>query len=187
MFIGLSLKPIIANAQDIVWDKTVEKDKPWTIKFNKEIVFDESTKKEISIKDSKETAININITLGADNKSIYVTPETSYIEGETYKLIISPNIYDKKNIKLKEGSNITFKIKEAAKIQTDYTAKGYIYRRQFKFEESKTNLNKGVVFTPKNAAEYSIRSLTYMLLRQNDKAETDIDKVIEMNPKATDA
>jgi len=188
LFIGLSLKPIIANAQDIVWDKTVEKDKPWTIKFNKEIVFDESTKKEISIKDSKGNTINVNITLGADNKSINVTPGASYIEGETYKLIIGNNIYDRKNIKLKEGSSLTFKMNGAAKTQSDYMTKAIENIVTGYFQTAIENTTKAIEADKNDVDAYIYRAYCYYRIDKNlDAALQDIDKAFALEPNSSRA
>ncbi|ENK1241983.1 leucine-rich repeat domain-containing protein [Clostridium botulinum] len=92
---------------------SVNKDKIWTIKFNKEVQLDEAVKNEIKVKDSKGEELNCNLKLGKDNKSIIVEPpKENYKPEEKYILTVGNNIYSKNKVKLKDDTIIHFNIKK---------------------------------------------------------------------------
>ncbi|NFP89939.1 leucine-rich repeat domain-containing protein [Clostridium sporogenes] len=91
----------------------VNKDKVWTVKFNKEVQLDEATKSEIKIRDSKGEELNCNLKLGENNKSVIVdAPAGGYKPEEKYTLTVGSNIYSKNKAKLKNDTTIHFTIKK---------------------------------------------------------------------------
>lgn len=105
-----SIKVEAASFKD---NQTVDKYKDWTIKFNQEILFDESTKEGIKVVDSKGNYIATSLVLGQDKKSIIVkSPTNGYLEGESYTLIIDTNVKSIYGQRLKERVLFRFNIKD---------------------------------------------------------------------------
>lgn len=91
---------------------TVDRDKIWTIAFNKEIEYNDKAVSSVMVVDAKGKNVFARIEKGKDEKSIIVKPPVrGYVEGETYTLIVEKNIYSKSNAKLKKRESKTFAIK----------------------------------------------------------------------------
>lgn len=99
-----------ANAKS---GQVVEKDKLWNINFNKEIKFDDIAKNEIKVIDSKKNRVNVELSLGKDNKSIIVNPPNGgYKVGESYTLVLGKDISSKENKRLNKEITMEFTIKD---------------------------------------------------------------------------
>ncbi|KZL88596.1 hypothetical protein [Clostridium magnum] len=91
-------------------DKIVERSKVWTVSFTSEVGYDDTTKQNVLVKDSKENLVNVSMELSQDKKSILIyPPQGGYDVGEKYTLYILDNAHSKnnKNIKHKVKMNFT--------------------------------------------------------------------------------
>lgn len=90
----------------------VDRDKIWTIAFNKEIEYNDKAVSSVMVVDAKGKNVFARIEKGKNEKSIIVKPPVrGYVEGETYTLIVEKNIYSKSNSRLKKRESKTFTIK----------------------------------------------------------------------------
>lgn len=91
LFIFMCLPFNTIKADDIaLWksQSNVSQTKTWSIKFNQ--VVDESSIKNISVVDSKGNSVAVSTSMGADDKTVSVTPPTAgYMQGQTYNLLIN--------------------------------------------------------------------------------------------------
>lgn len=97
-------------AADIQTNQTINSKKLWKIVFNKEISFDDVTKKGITIKDSKGNSVDITLNLGIDKKSLLINPPIGgYVKGEKYTLNISSDVHSN-DLKLSKNISTQFTI-----------------------------------------------------------------------------
>lgn len=89
---------------------TVNKDKEFTITFNKEINKTTINKNTIKVIDSKGTEVDVNVStkVNNDKAAIVVPPFGGYTEGETYSLIVKQDIMDLKSTKLQQETLMEF-------------------------------------------------------------------------------
>lgn len=91
---------------------TVDANKTWKIRFNKDIAYDELTKQGIVVTDSKGNVINVGLELGQDNKTLIVTaPQGGYTVGENYILDVNDKVHSKSGKALKNEYKLYFNIK----------------------------------------------------------------------------
>ncbi|KGM97519.1 cell wall hydrolase [Clostridium novyi A str. 4552] len=90
-------------------------DKEWKINFSKQLDKASVTKDVIKVLDKNGQALEINLKLSSDEKSVEVVPSTSkYIKGETYSIVITNKIKDKTNKPLKQETRMSFTIEKDA-------------------------------------------------------------------------
>jgi hypothetical protein len=83
--------------------------KIWTIKFNDKIEFDDITKENIRVKDSRGQIVPVLLVLGVDEKTIIINaPGNGYNEGEQYILSIGINVHSKTGKKLQSSKTMSF-------------------------------------------------------------------------------
>ncbi|WP_282804409.1 N-acetylmuramoyl-L-alanine amidase [Clostridium tetani] len=98
MFLFLLLLPIVCKvkaADDfkiIPTKQNVEQNKKWIIKFNDILKISTVNNDTIYVTDEKGKRVQTNLEVGADKKSIYVSPKLSYEYGKTYFLIANKGI-----------------------------------------------------------------------------------------------
>lgn len=111
-------------------NQTVGTNKTWTIKFNQDIILDDTTKEGITITDSRGNKINVDIQLGEDSKTIVVKAlEGGYTVGEGYILSIGNKVHSKNNKNLKQSKTLNFNIShidENDEIEYELTEEGII-------------------------------------------------------------
>lgn len=91
--------------------QTVDSDKIWTIKFTGQVGFDDLTKQNIVVKDSKGNNVNVSMDLQQDNKSIVVNPpESGYAAGESYTLTIGQKVHSQDGVNMKQQRVLHFNI-----------------------------------------------------------------------------
>lgn len=89
-------------------------DKKWKVNFSKQLDKASVTKDAIKVLDKNGQAIDINLILSGDEKSVEVSPITSkYVNGETYSIVITNKIKDKTNKPLKQETRMSFTIENA--------------------------------------------------------------------------
>lgn len=91
--------------------ETSDSNKSWTIRFNQKIEFNDETKSNITVIDSKGNAVVTNIRLGDDKSIVIDAPEEGYKVGETYTLNISNKIYSINNKQLNDNLKCNFTIR----------------------------------------------------------------------------
>lgn len=92
-------------------NQVVSANKVWNIQFNKELKFDDTLKKSITIVDSTGKSSDISTQLGLDKKSILINPPVKgYTLGEVYTLKMDKEIYSTDNTQLQNILQMTFKI-----------------------------------------------------------------------------
>ncbi|MBU3160526.1 hypothetical protein KPL37_12300 [Clostridium frigoris] len=92
-------------------NQVVSANKVWNIQFNKELKFDDTLKKSITIVDSTGKSPAITTELGIDKKSILINPPVKgYTLGETYTLKMDKEIYSTDDTQLQTALQMTFKI-----------------------------------------------------------------------------
>jgi len=97
-------------AADIQTNQTVNSKKLWKVVFNKEISFDDVTKKGITIKDSKDNSVDITLDLEKDKKTLLINPPIGgYTPGEKYTLNISKDVHSN-DLKLARSISEQFSI-----------------------------------------------------------------------------
>lgn len=97
-------------AADIQTNQTVNSKKLWKIAFNREISFDDATKKGITMKDSENNSVDITIDLGQDKKSLLINPPIGgYTSGKKYTLNISKDVHSN-DLKLSRSISTQFSI-----------------------------------------------------------------------------
>lgn len=91
--------------------KTVEKDKQWTINFNKQLK-DENVKEYIHVFDKDNKEVNVDIKLGDEKKSVTVNPpKDGYTSDEKYTLVVEEGLRPLVGGKLKREGQLKFTIK----------------------------------------------------------------------------
>ncbi len=99
--------------------QTVDSSKTWTIKFTGEVGFDDSTKQDITVIDSKKNTINVSLKQGSDAKTVLVSvPQGGYTPGESYILDIGNKVHSKKGKALKNKYQIHFNVKSSTDVVT---------------------------------------------------------------------
>lgn len=94
-------------------NQTVDAHKTWTIHFNQDVLFDNLSRQNITVTDSKGNIADINPTLGQDDKTIVVSaPSSGYTAGENYTLTIGDKVYSKSNKNLQNNVVVHFNIKD---------------------------------------------------------------------------
>lgn len=97
-------------AVDIQTSQTINSKKLWKIAFNREISFDDATKRGITIKDSKNNSVEITLDLGQDKKSLLINPPIGgYALGEKYTLNISTDVHSN-DLKLSKSVSTQFSV-----------------------------------------------------------------------------
>ncbi|ABK60400.1 Ig-like domain-containing protein [Clostridium novyi] len=86
-------------------------DKKWKINFSKQLDKAALTKDAIKVLDKNGQAIDINLILSGDEKSVEVVlAKSKYTKGETYSIVITNKIKDKTNKPLKQETRMSFTI-----------------------------------------------------------------------------
>ncbi|WP_027623903.1 DUF5050 domain-containing protein [Clostridium lundense] len=99
---------------------SVASNKIWTIEFTHVVKFDEQTKVNITVKDSKGQSVPVTLKLGEDKKTVLVLPpEGGYKMGESYILSLNDNVRNDKDVKLKRNVYLNFIIENSAAIEQD--------------------------------------------------------------------
>ncbi|MDW8802663.1 Ig-like domain-containing protein [Clostridium sp. A1-XYC3] len=131
-----------AKAASYTDNQTVDANKTWTIKFTGSVGFDDSTKQDITVTDSKGNPVSVGIQLGQDGKTIIVTaPQGGYKVSESYKLNIGYNAHSIKGKKLKNKYMIHFNIKSEPEIKSIAYTDGEIRIRFDRPMDIKTAIN----------------------------------------------
>src|SRR3712207_1253644 len=107
-----------AYATDILnfSSKTVEKDKQWTINFNKQLK-DENVKKYIHVFDKDNKQVNVDIKLGEEKKSVTVNPpKNGYTSDEKYTLVVEEGLRPLVGGKLKREGQLKFTRSEERRV-----------------------------------------------------------------------
>ncbi|MBU3214157.1 hypothetical protein LL033_19740 [Clostridium estertheticum] len=116
-------------------NQVVSANKVWNIQFNKELKFDDTLKKSITIVDSKGKSSDISTQLGLDKKSILINPPVKgYTLGETYTLKMDKEIYSTDNTQLQNILQMTFKINNNVPVENNENIKSI-------FNDNCNNLN----------------------------------------------
>ncbi len=98
--------------------ETTDIHKTWNIQFNQDVNFDEETKTNIILTDSKGNIIKT--TLSCNGKIITVdAPKEGYKEGETYTVNIKNKVHSIKSKYLKEDIKFNFKVNNSGNLPTD--------------------------------------------------------------------
>lgn len=120
LFLCTSVKATIFTDNTIV-----DTNKKWIINFNKEITFDDISRKSVNVIDSKGNLALVVLKLAQNNKNIIVNaPIGWYKEREIYKLIIDNKVHSKNNKQLKQAVTLKFSIKNSViNDKTDITNK----------------------------------------------------------------
>jgi N-acetylmuramoyl-L-alanine amidase len=89
----------------------VDNNKSWIIKFNKEL--DDSTidESKFVVTDENGQQVSVGVTLGADAKSVVVSPKSEYSYGKTYNLIIRDGIKATSKNSLVKTAKMQFTVK----------------------------------------------------------------------------
>ncbi|UFJ39579.1 DUF11 domain-containing protein [Brevibacillus humidisoli] len=101
--------------QDEEWpeQEDVPVDKSWTIRFSKKLDPETVTERNIYVTDDRGRHLDVEVTLGEDEKSILVSsPEEGYEPGETYTLHIRRYIRSEDGESLKKSIRMDFTIAE---------------------------------------------------------------------------
>ncbi|WP_234121584.1 glycosyl hydrolase family 28 protein [Clostridium hydrogenum] len=86
------------NVDSLINNQVVAPDKTWTIHFDQEVNFDDTTKQAIAVLDNNGNKVPVNLSLGQDSKSIVVSaPQNGYEAGEKYKLIVGSGVHSSAN------------------------------------------------------------------------------------------
>lgn len=93
----------------------VDKNKEFTINFNKEINKLSINRNTVKVLDSKGQEVNVSVVTRIDNDKVaIVRPNQSYTEGETYALIVTKGVTDTNNKSLNKEIVLKFTIKSTA-------------------------------------------------------------------------
>ena len=105
-------------------DQVVSSNKVWNIQFNKELKYDDTLQKSITVIDSAGNLINTKLELGRDMKSILIKPPLKgYNLGALYTLKMDTDIYSKDNTKLQKPIEMTFKINNNTLVENNENIK----------------------------------------------------------------
>ena len=118
-------------------NQVVSANKVWNIQFNKELKFDDTLQKSITIVDSTGKSSAITTQLGLDKKSILINPPANgYTLGEEYTLKMDKEIYSTDNTQLQSALQMTFKINNNILVENNENVKTI-------FNDNCTNLITG--------------------------------------------
>ncbi|AKA68125.1 leucine-rich repeat domain-containing protein [Clostridium scatologenes] len=102
------------KAAKFIDDQTVDSNKTWTLKFTREVGFDDLTKNSITVTDNKGNKVDTEIKQGQDTKTLLVTaPQGGYTPGKNYTLNIGVNAHSKSGKPLKNEYKLHFNIKSS--------------------------------------------------------------------------
>ncbi len=104
--------PYRALAFDLPINQVVNSKKIWTVKFTKEVIMDDVTKKAITVKDSSNNLIKVTFEFGENKKTLRINPPIEgYISGEKYTLNLSQDVHCKSK-NLPKAISIPFAISD---------------------------------------------------------------------------
>lgn len=89
----------------------VNNNKSWVIKFNKELDNSTIDNSKFVVTDEGGQQIAVNVTIGADEKSVIVSPKNEYGFGKTYNLFIKDGIKSKSKNSLTKTAKMQFTVK----------------------------------------------------------------------------
>ncbi|MCI1995559.1 MAG: hypothetical protein LKJ66_07410 [Clostridium luticellarii] len=119
---AMLFQPFFARAASV--DKSItDSNKPWTVKFNKPVGFDEETKNAIAVTDSTGNIVDVGIKLLDSSKIEVDAPEGGYKQGEIYTLNIGNKVHSAGNKYLKNAVKYTFQLNPASQ---DYNYKSQV-------------------------------------------------------------
>lgn len=123
------------KAASFIDNQTVDTNKTWTVKFSEDIQLDDSTKEDISIKDSKGNKVSAAIQIGQNNKTLTITaPKGGYTAGESYILNIGTKVHSNKGKALNSEYNLHFNVKSKDEI--------VVFKDKILEQEIRNNINK---------------------------------------------
>jgi hypothetical protein len=104
--------PYRALAFDLPINQVVNSKKIWTVKFTKEVIMDDVTKKAITVTDSSNNLIKVTFEFGENKKTLRINPPIEgYTTGEKYTLNLSQDVHCKGE-KLPKAISMPFAISD---------------------------------------------------------------------------
>ena len=94
------------------WNQTIDVKtprKPWTITLSQTVKNTKDNLKNIEVVDMFGDPVDVSIKV--DGKTIIVTPNADYVADIPYTLIIQPGLENEQDVKLQQGTNLTFYFK----------------------------------------------------------------------------
>lgn len=130
---------------------TVDKNKVFTITFNREVTYKTINRNTIKVINSTNNEVNVGVGLIFPNKKKVMVraPKEGYTEGETYTLIVKDGILDINDLKLAEEVVMKFTIKSETPQPTKDEDKNKSENEIFIYNLYKTNSpywNQGIKF-----------------------------------------
>ncbi|MCY6959891.1 Ig-like domain-containing protein [Clostridium brassicae] len=92
-------------------NKSVETNKTWTIRFNKNLKLESFNGKNIFVVDSDNTLVETKIAFDKETGAIKITPVENYIKGKKYTLFISKDVKSDNGSVLSQATRVPFEIK----------------------------------------------------------------------------
>ncbi len=105
---------VLANENEVIWDKFsksyVKNDKVWTIKFNTYIEKVKAIEDFVYVEDGN--GARVPVTVEIRNDTVVVSPNKTYVDGESYKLIIENELKSSSGIPMNERVIMPFNIED---------------------------------------------------------------------------
>lgn len=109
------------NVENLPAKVGVDITKPWSIKFNAELMPSTVNSQNIIVQDANGTSVPIIVTLQGDKKTVVVSPSVKYSFGKTYTLVITKNVKSTVNGSLKNTIKMVFTTKVDGSTAGTYT------------------------------------------------------------------
>ena len=144
----MAIFALIGSVEAATWpdhSPDQERDKTWTVTFNKPVNKATVNANTLYITDSKGTKQGNAITYSENDKKIHIAPPAgNYINGEKYTMYITQAVQNSDGKQLKEPVIKTFSIKKSttydlADVQADGTT--ILVEKYLNFEDAKSNMN----------------------------------------------
>ncbi|MBU3173300.1 Ig-like domain-containing protein [Clostridium estertheticum] len=159
--------------------QTVDKNKIFTITFNKALNKSTINRNTIKVLDSKgqEVSITIPITMIPNNKVVVSYPSGGYTEGLTYTLIIKQGIVDIDNLKLAEDVSMKFTIKSSVVVVPPPIVPSVFIRKDISsicnYGDFKVN-GEDIILKDYNDFEKKVKPSYTLDSTYNSKLKTDV-------------
>lgn len=89
---------------------SVEVNKVWKLKFNKELNSSTVNSTNIYVEDESNNKVYTTVSLSSDNKTITITPHSNYVQGKKYHIIVKNDVKSNDGKKFKKPVKVNFTV-----------------------------------------------------------------------------
>lgn len=117
LFLALLIAlPSISKANTIInYDEkdrraSVDVNKVWKLKFNRELDSSTVNSTNVYVEDESNNRISTSVSLSSDKKTILITPYSNYVQGKKYHIILKGDVKSKDGRKFRKPVKVNFTV-----------------------------------------------------------------------------